>query len=212
MRPLSLFTTVALLSSATGILAGEPTTMLVPAQPTLMWVSATSNGNGVSLRIQTIQYTTGVQEYKVTYPVKEKTWHKGKLVEHTRMVEQRQMRNVLLPAAGPLVEVPIDASNVHVFEASGNLLASSSVAHLLSRETAALVSTTGPVHPYYVQTSPPGTLIVQVPSNLLYPTAAIAQNSAPSPATELAPASASAPATVVNYNEPPLAPATPKKN
>ncbi len=212
MRPLILFTVVVLLSTAASALAGDPSQMLVPAQPTLMWASATASGNGVSLRIQTIQYVPGVQEYKVTYPVKEKTWHKGKLVEHTRMVEQRQMQNVLVPAVGPIVEVPMEASNVYVFEPRGSQLATSSVAQLLARQTAVLVSTTGPVQPYYIQTSPPGTLIVQIPANLLYPSAYAAQGPATNSPSNVVPASVNAPATIISSSEPPLASPTPKKN
>src|SRR5579871_674457 len=214
MRPIAHVAIVGLLVSASSTFAQAPAQVYVPTQPTLMWASASANSSGgVSLRIRTVQYTNGVQEYKVTYPVTETSFHKGKPSQHTRMVEKREMRSVLVPIAGPVVEVPVNASGVFVYEQRGSLLAPSGVAQMLGRESAVLVSTTGPVNPYFVQTSPPGTPIVQLPSSMLYPTS-VALTPAGSSSTELVPASAAtpAPAIVVNYSEPPLAPTTPKKD
>jgi hypothetical protein len=209
MRRLSLFvaTAFALLAPAIRVTADEPTPVLQPVSPTLMMASVTSSCNGVAIRIQTVQFTATLQEMKVKVPVTEKSWHKGKLVEHTKMIEQRQMMTVLWPTPGPLVEVPLDGSIVSVSELKGNPLPPSKVAQMLKKETAVLVSTSGPVNPYYLQTTKPGTLIVQMPINLLYPMS-VAQTPAASPPAEVIPAAA----TTIDLNEPPLAPPKPKKN
>jgi hypothetical protein len=208
MRQLSLISALVLLAPAIRVVADEPIPVSQPVPPTLMMASATASCcNGVNLRIQTVQFTQAVQEVKVKVPVTEKTWHKGKWVEHTRTVEQRQLMTVLQPIPAAVVEVPIDGAIVSVCELKGNPVSPSKVAQMLKKETAVLVSMSGPIDPYYLQTTKPGTLIVHVPANMLYPTTTVASPAA-APPTELVPASG----TTIDPGEPPLAPPKPKKN
>src|SRR5579862_2455027 len=66
MRHVANLAVAGLFAFASSTFAQAPAQVYVPTQPTLMWASASANSNGgISLRIRTVQYTNGVQEYKV---------------------------------------------------------------------------------------------------------------------------------------------------
>jgi hypothetical protein len=203
MRNSHLFAILGLIASANLALAEQPIAAIQPPPPTLMMASATTCCDSVTLRIQTVQFVPATQEMKVKVPITEVKWEKGRQVEHTRMVEQRQLVTVNKAVPAAVVELPLDGAAVCVFELNGKPVAPKKVSQMLKKETAVLVSFGGPVDPFYLQTTKSGTLIVQVPANLLNPAA-----TSPGAPIELLPSNPPVP----GPNEPPLAPPTPKKN
>jgi hypothetical protein len=195
MRCAFLPVSLAILGWATITIAAEPAPLVSPGQPLLLMASATTCDGAVTLRIRTTQIEPTVQEVIAQIPVKEATIVNGRIVEKTRLVEDRRQTTVLRTVPGAVIDATIDGLAVFVQDLKGKPVAPASVTNLLKKETAVLVSVSGPVDPYYLQTTKPGTLIVQIPAQLL------------NAATESPPPLRTGP---VDPTEPPIAPPKPK--
>jgi hypothetical protein len=197
MRQPTQWTWIAVIFLAVPGAAAEPDQPPAPAQPMVLMTSATSCCTGVALHIHTVQLVPGTQDLVIQTPVRETTLVNGRVIEQNRVVEERRQISVLKPTPGPVVEVPLEGTLVSVVDLKGKSVAPNRVAQVLKKDTAVLVSITGAVDPYFLQTTKPGTLVVLLPANLLYPQSP--------PAIELIPQPPKG-----NANEPPLAPPRPK--
>lgn len=188
MRYACLPAGLAIFISIAGVSAAEPAPPIAPAQPMLVTASATACNGAITLHLRTITVEPVTQEMIIRTPVKETTIVNGRVVEQNRLVEERRQITVMRPAPGVVIDVPLDGFAVVVSDLKGKPVTPANVTRLLKKETAVLLSTSGPVDPYYLQTTKLGTLIVQAPAQLLNP-----------PAELLAPAR-------VDPNEPRVAP------
>jgi hypothetical protein len=208
---------LAIFASAAGLCAAEPAQTVAPGQPLLLMASATACDAAVTLRVRTVQMEPTPLETVTQVPVRESVIVNGKVVEQTRYVEERRQTTTLRAVPGAVIEIPVDGVAVSVQDLKGKPVTAANVARLLKKETAVLVSVSGPVDPFYLQTTKPGTLIVQMPAQLL--------NSQPEllPPGTVAPGeprlSPAKPKTIdplpplkVDPTEPPLAPAKRKPN
>jgi hypothetical protein len=216
MRQLFIAAFFAIFVSATNTIAAEPASQVAPGQPLLLMASATTRDGAVTLHLRTVQMEAATQETITRTPVKETILVNGRVVEQTRLVEERRQTTVLRPVPGPAIDAPLDGLEVSVQDLKGKPVTPANVARLLKKETAVLVSVSGPVDPYYLQTTKLGTLIVQMPAQVL--------NAPPAellPPTKIDPAepriSPARPKPVelipqapIDPTEPPLAPAKPK--
>lgn len=189
---------LVVLISLGGVIAAEPAPPAAPSQPLLLTASATACNGAVTLHLRTVRMESAVQEIITKIPVKETAIVNGRVVEQNRLVEERQQTTVLRPIPGILIDVPLDGVAVVVSDLKGKPVTPANVGRLLKKETAVLVSISGPVDPYFLQTTKPGTLIVQIPAQFLNPP------TDPYPPIELHPP------TRVDPNEPPIAPVKPK--
>lgn len=193
MRIHNLLTGLMLLVSAAGVAANEP---LPPAQPLVLTAMATTDIDGcVVLHIRMVEMQQDVQEIISQIPIREVTIVNGRVIERNRMIEERRQVPVLRAVPGRVIEVPLMGGEVGVFEMKGKPVLPKDVANRLKKEQHVLVSVSGPVDPYFLQTTKGGTLIIQMPAQLLYPAAA-------APTKELLPPPK------VDSGEPPLAPPT----
>lgn len=188
-----MIVSAAILFAALHAAAIEPAP-IAPAQPTLMTASATACGPALTLHIRTVQFAPVVVDIVHRVPVTETALVKGRIVERTRFIEERRQETMLRAAPGAIIDVPLDGVEVCVFDLNGKPVVPSRLKILLKKEKPVLVSFNGPVDPFFLQTTKPGTLIVQLPAVRL---------AAP---TELLP-----PAKRTDPNEPPLAPPIPKR-
>lgn len=191
MRSLFLSSALVLFSVAYCSPAAEPV-MLAPAAPALMMASATACGPAITLHIRTVQFVPVTLEIGRKLPVTDQSIVNGRLVERVRFIDQQHQETILRAGPGATIDVQLDGAEVSVVDIKGKPVAPARVAALLKKDTAVLVSLNGPVDPFFLQTTKPGTLIVQLPAHRLT-----------APAELLPPAKR-------DPSEPPLAPVRPK--
>jgi hypothetical protein len=200
MRNVYLLAGFAIFISAAGASAAEPAPPIAPAQPMLLTASATACNGAITLHLRTVTVEPATQEMVIRTPVKETAIVNGRVVEQNRFVEERRQITIMRPVPGVVIDVPLDGLAVVVSDLKGKPVTPANVTRLLKKETAVLVSTSGPVDPYYLQTTKLGTLIVQMPAQFLNPpTELLAPRRADSSSPPVAPPQ-------VDPGEPPIAP------
>lgn len=142
--------------------AEEP--IAAPAPPTLMMASATPCGPAVTLHIRTTQFVPTTIDIGRKMPVSDSTIVNGRVVERVRYLEVLEQQTVMRPTPGAVISVPVDGEHVFVTDLKGKPVLPSRLATMLKKETAVLVSMNGPVDPFFLQTTKPGTLIVYLPA------------------------------------------------
>jgi hypothetical protein len=209
MRFTSTLVGLIALVSATKAMAAEPVTLVSPGQPLLLMASATACDGNVTLRLRVVQFEPATQEVITQIPVKETAIVNGRVVEKMRIVQERKQTTVLKPVPGATIDATIDGLAVIVQDLKGKPIAPASITNLLKKETAVLVSISGPVDPYYLQTTKPGTLIVQIPAQLLNSPGEALPPIRTAPADPIEPPIAP-PKPKLDPTEPPIAPPKPK--
>jgi hypothetical protein len=128
---------------------------------------------GVALRIRLPTTVTTPVTYAVTAKVARqvKKVVDGRTVVDTKYHDVNKMETRLLSRFGGWreINVGVDGFEVVVLDLNGKLVRGDRLLHLLAKEGPLLLSTSGRVDPFYLQTTKPGTLIAIVPPDLVYP-------------------------------------------
>jgi hypothetical protein len=154
----------SLLVFAASALSGEPVSV-APTPPMLMTASATACGPAISLHIRPAQFKPVVIDVNRQIPVSDSAVVNGRVVERVRNMTVTQQETIFQQILGPTIDVFLDGAEVQVLDLKGKPVPPARVAQLLKKEIAVLVSHNGPVDPFYLQTTKPGTLIIQMPMN-----------------------------------------------
>jgi hypothetical protein len=77
------------------------------------------------------------------------------------------------------VKVDADGKGVSITDATGKAVSPDKLAKLLEKDTPLLVSANGPVDPFYLLTAKEGTLVIEVPPQVLYPPQSPAPSTVP---------------------------------
>lgn len=146
--------------------AAEPEFKSV-APPTLMMASSTGGPDGVWLHVRKTVFVPTPVEVRVETPVTLQEIVNGRIVERKSKVTETHITTMMKPTPHDVVVVPLTCSDVTIVDLAGKPIDPKRVPQMLKKETAVLVSFSGPVDPFHLQTTKPGTLVVLMPPHYL---------------------------------------------
>lgn len=166
MRLLSLIL-IPLLAAIS--LAQEPALPKSATQPMILPAQASKVDGKDILTIKRMDYKiqSVTKDAIVCVPVKKVVDGKEITVEETRT--QKVTYSVSIPSGWTPVKIETSTPGVNFFDTKGKSVKPEDVLKKLQKETPVLVAVEGPIDPYYLSTTKEDTLIIVLPSQLLYP-------------------------------------------
>jgi hypothetical protein len=160
---------IPLLTAIAGIaVAADPPLPKSADHPILVTAKATKADNGVVLHVRLPEMAPAQRTTTVKVPVQIQKIVNGQVVVDTQMQDQQRQITVMQPVRWRTVDVPVDGKEVVVYDTKGQEIAPDKLADQLKDEKPILATPSGPVDPYFLQTTKGDTLVVRIPPQLLF--------------------------------------------
>lgn len=160
---------ITLLTAFVGVaVAADPPLPKSADQPMLVTAKATKSDKGVVLHVRLPEMAPGTKNTTVKVPVQVQKIVNGQVVVETQLQDQQRQITVMQPVRWRTVDVTIDGKEVAAYDLKGNEVTADKLAEQLKDEKPILASPSGPVDPYFLQTTKADTLVVKIPPQILF--------------------------------------------